>query len=116
LPVSAAEDTVPHIAHEEFRTGVRQGRFRVVIDPKRARPYVVQRTRVNGLAIVLICAGAVLALGGSPWIGLVLVGIGIAVHRLTRAQAAAILLHLAERDATVYGEVTQGGIMEVTRA
>lgn len=114
--MSAAEPTVPHIAHEEFRNGVRHGRFRVVIDPKRAPPYVMQRLRVNGLAIVLIGAGAVLALGGSPWIGLVLVGLGIAVHRLTRAQASAILLHLAERDAAVYGEVTQGGIMEVTRA
>jgi hypothetical protein len=116
LSVSAAEDTVPHIAHEEFRTGVRQGRFRVVIDPKRAPPYVVLRLRVNGLAIVLIGAGAVLALGGSPWIGLVPVGMGVAVHRLTRAQAAAILLRLAERDAAVYDEVTQGGIMEITRA
>jgi hypothetical protein len=62
--VNAAEDVVPHIAHEEFRNGVRHGRFRVVINPKLARPYVVQRTRVNGLAIVLIGAGAVLALGG----------------------------------------------------
>jgi hypothetical protein len=44
------------------------------------------------------------------------VGLGIAIHRLTRAQAANILLHLAERDAAVYAEATQGGIMEVTRA
>jgi hypothetical protein len=114
--VSAAEQSVPHIAHEEFRNGVRHGRFRVVINPKLAPPYVVHRLRVNGLAIVLIGVGTVVALGGSPWIGLVLVALGIAINRLTRAQAADLLLRLAERDAAVYDEVTQEGIMEVTRA
>jgi hypothetical protein len=114
--VSAAENTVPYIAHEEFRNGVRHGRFRVVIDPKLAAPYVVHRTRVNGLAILLIGAGVLLALGGWALAGLVLLGLGIAVNRLTRSQAAAILLRLAERDAAVYAEVTQEGIMEVTRA
>lgn len=113
---AAENESVPHIAHEEFRNGVRRGRFRIVINPQLARPYVVQRTRVNGLAILLIGAGAVLALGGWAWTGLVLVGLGIAINRLTRAQAANILLHLAERDAAVYAEATQGGIMEVTRA
>jgi hypothetical protein len=114
--VNAAEQSVPPIAHEEYRNGVRHGRFRVVVNPKLAQPYVMHRLRVNGLAILLIGVGAVLALGGSPWIGLVLVALGIAINRLTRAQAGLILLRLAERDAAVYEEVTQGGIMEVTRA
>ena len=109
------DDTVPHIAHDEFRAGVPYGRFRIVVNPALARPWVVRRTRVDVLAIVLIGAGAVLALGGQAGTGLVLVALGIAANRATRWQAGKIVLHLAQRDAAVYREVTEGGIVEVRR-
>lgn len=112
---TAADDTVPHIAHHEFRAGAPVGRFRVVVNLALARPYVVRRTRIDVLAIVLIGAGAVLALGGLAWAGLALVALGIAANRATRWQAGRIVLHLAERDPAVYREVTEGGIVEVRR-
>ncbi|HET9976102.1 MAG TPA: hypothetical protein VFQ20_01600 [Burkholderiaceae bacterium] len=112
---TATDDTVPHIAHDEFRAGARYGRFRIIVDPALARPWVVRRTRVDLLAIVLIGAGAVLALGGQAWTGLVLVALGIAANRATRWQAGKIVLHLAERNPAVYREVTEGGIVEVRR-
>jgi len=113
--VSTNDDPVPYVAHDEFRAGLPLGRFRVVVNPALARPFVVQRTRVDVLAILLIGAGAVLALGGLPWAGLVLVALGIAANRATRWQAGKIALHLAQRDPAVYHELTQGGVLEVQR-
>jgi hypothetical protein len=113
---STDPNTVPHITHDEFRAGLPQGHFRVVIDPKLARGYVMQLTHINVLALAMIGAGAVLALGGQGWTGLALVLLGVLLNRLTRHQAGPILLFLAQRNAAVYRSATEGGIMEVRRA
>ena len=113
---AADDDAVPYIAHDEFRNGLPHGRFRIVINPQLVRPYVMQRTRANVLAITFIGVGAVLALAGQALAGVVLVVLGIAAHRVVRQQAATIVLHLALKDAAVYAEVTSNGVMEVRRA
>lgn len=116
-PPARADDgqTAPYIAHAEFRNGVAHGRFRIVVNPKLAQPYVMQRTRINVFSMAFIGAGAVLALGQQAWTGGVLVALGIAANRLVRWQAAKIVLHLAQADAATYDEVTQLGILEVQR-
>ncbi|MDH4060275.1 MAG: hypothetical protein OEU94_05630 [Aquincola sp.] len=109
------EDTVPYVAHEEFREGLPGGRFRVIVDPALAQRYVVHRTRVNVIAMLAICIGAALALAGQALWGIVLVGLGIAANRLVKKQAPRIVLHLASRQAAIYAEVTSQGVMEVRR-
>ena len=116
MNASNADDRVPYIAYEEFRTGLPHARFRVVVNPELARPYIVRRTRVNAIAFSLICLGAALALAGQGIAGVVLVGCGIGANRLVRYQAGRIVLHLAHKDASVYSEVTTSGVMEVRRA
>lgn len=106
---------VPHVPHHEFRDGLAHGRLRVVVDPKRARPYVVGRTRIDLLAASVIGMGAVLALAGQAWPGLMLVALGIVANQLVRQQSARIVLHLASADPAVYDEVTGNGVMEVRR-
>lgn len=106
----------PYVAHEEFARGLPAGRLRVVLDPAQARPYVMQRTRINGLAVVLICIGAALALAGQPWPGAALVALGIVARRLVRHHAPKIALHLALNDPAVYAEVTSNGVLEVQRS
>jgi hypothetical protein len=113
----AADDGfVPYIAHDEFRRGLPHGHFRLVVNPALARPYVVQRTRINVFAITAIGIGAVLALSGQALPGAVLVVLGIVANRLVRHQAGRIVAHLALKDPTVYAEVTSNGVMEVRRA
>jgi hypothetical protein len=112
----ADAESVPFIAHDEFRSGLAFGRFRIVVNPELARRYVVQRTHIHLFAVVCIGAGAVLALSGTPWGGLVLVALGIVGNRLVRHQAAKILLHLAAKDPRVYAEATSQGVMEVRRS
>ncbi len=110
------EATVPTIAHEDFARGLPHGHFRIVVNPALARPYVVQRTRVNGLAMTAILLGAGLALSGLALPGVVLVALGVGASRIVRHQAGKIVLHLAVKDPTVYAEVTSNGVMEVRRA
>ncbi len=110
------DDFAAHIAHDEFRSGLPHGRFRIVVNPQLVRPYIVQRTRANLLAITFIGVGAVLALAGQALPGVVLVALGIAAHRVVRSQAAKIVVHLALKDPAVYDEVTSNGVMEVRRA
>jgi hypothetical protein len=107
---------VPYIAHDEFRRGLPHGHFRLVVNPSLARPYVVQRTRINVFAITAIGIGAVLALSGQALPGAVLVVLGIGANRLVRHQAGRIVAHLALKDSAVYAEVTSNGVMEVRRA
>lgn len=109
-------DFVPFIAHDAFCRELPRGGLRLVVNPALARPYVVQRTRINVLAASVIGIGAVLAMAGHAIAGLVLVGLGIAANRLVRHQAGKIVLHLALKDAAVYSEVTSNGVMEVRRA
>jgi hypothetical protein len=109
------EDEVPYIAHSEFRSGLPRGQFRVVVNPAMARPYVVQRVRLNAALVVCIGAAAFLALIGFGAAGLVLCALGVLASRLVRHQAGRIVLHLAQNDPVVYAEVTTNGVMEVRR-
>lgn len=109
-------DFVPYIAHDEFRDGAAHGRFRIVVNPELARPYVVRRTRIDLLAVLVIVVGAGLALAGQAVTGVVLVGLGVIANRLVRHQAGRIVLQLALKHAEVYAEVTSNGVMEVRRA
>jgi len=108
-------DSVPFIAHDEFCSSLAHGRLRIVVNPVLARRFVVQRTRIDLLALMLIGAGALLALSGGPWPGMALVAVGIVANRLVRRQAGRILLHLAANDAAVYAEAATQGVMEVRR-
>lgn len=109
------DDDVPYVPHEEFCSGLPSGRFRVIVNPALARPYIVHRTRVNAVSFSLICLGAALALSGQGVGGLVLVALGIGANRLVRHQAGRLVLHFAQKDPVVYGEVTASGVMEVRR-
>ncbi|HEY8356775.1 MAG TPA: hypothetical protein VIL30_04870 [Ramlibacter sp.] len=105
----------PYVSHEDFRAGLPVGRFRVIVDPRRARPWVRQRLWLLPIVMAMIGAGLALALGGATWPGGALVIAGVVLNRLVAWNAGKILLHLALRDALVYDAATAGGIMEVRR-
>jgi hypothetical protein len=115
-PHNDAQDTVEHIPFEEFRNGLPHGRFRVIVDPKLAVPFVAHRTHATPLAIAVIGPGIAAALLGYPWVGGLLVAAGILLRRAVRGQAPRILLHLAARVPSVYEQATEHGVMEVRRA
>lgn len=69
------------IPHQEFKTGLPRGRFRVIVNPERAQKYIKHKLFVVGIALPMIGIGAALALSGYPWAGLPLVLIGILLPR-----------------------------------
>jgi hypothetical protein len=111
-----AQDTVEYIPFEEFRTGLPHGRFRVIVNPKLAAPFVTHRTLATQLVLAMIGSGIAAALAGYPWIGGLLVVAGIVWRRTVKAQAPRILLHLATHVPAVYEQATAHGVMEVRRA
>ncbi len=112
----AAQDTAEYIPFEEFRNGLPHGRFRVIVNPKLAAPFVAWRTHATPLALALIGPGIAVALAGYPWPGALLVAAGIALRWSVKTHAPRILLHLAARVPSVYAQATEHGVMEVRRA
>jgi hypothetical protein len=112
---SAEEGTAEYVPFEDFRAGLPAGRFRVIVDPKRARRYIAQRFLLLLVTLPVIGTGIGMALMGHTGIGALLVVLGVAVNRLLAWQAPGLLLHLASRDPTTYHFATQNGLMEVQR-
>lgn len=113
----AAPSTEPtEFTHQEFRSGLPAGRFRVIVNPDKARKYVKHRLLLTFIILPVIAIGAALALSGYTWAGLVLVVLGVVGHRLIGRQAGKILLHLALSDPRVYRDAIDYEIMEVRLA
>lgn len=113
---SDMQDTAEYVPFEEFRQGLPQGRFRVMVNPALAAAFVSHRTYAMPLAIALIGPGIALALAGLPWTGGPLVAAGILLRWSVKSHAPRILLHLATRVPSVYEQATVHGVMEVRRA
>jgi hypothetical protein len=111
-----AQGTAEYIAFEEFRTGLPHGRFRIIVNPALAGPFVAHLVHTTHLALALIGPGIAAALLGYPWTGSLLVAAGVLLRRFVRAQAPRILLYLATHIPAVYEQATQHGVMEVRRA
>ena len=119
LPESAPTEDTPltvEVSHAEFRQGLPAGRFRLIVNPDKARKYVKHRLLLTFIVLPVVTAGAALALSGYPWAGLALVVGGVAVNRLVSLQAGKILLHLALTDERVYRDAIQYEILEVRLA
>ena len=104
------------VPYETFRTGLRAGRFRIIMNPERAQKYVKHRLFVVGISLPLLGIGTALALSGYVWAGLPLVVVGALLHRVIKAHATKILLHLALHDARIYREAIDFEILEVRNA
>lgn len=110
------QDHAEYVPFEEFREGLPRGRFRVIVNPKLAGPFVAYRTHATPLALAMIGPGIALALVGHPWAGGALVAAGVVLRRTIKSQAPRILLHLAARVPSVYEQATEHAVMEVQRA
>lgn len=104
------------VSHEEFRRGLSAGRFRLIVNPDKARKFVRHRLFLIAFTLPLAGIGAALALSGHPWIGLALVVSGVVLHRLVTTHAPRILLHLATQDGRIYREAIEYEILEVRLA
>ncbi|MES2955170.1 MAG: hypothetical protein V4711_06925 [Pseudomonadota bacterium] len=111
-----ADDATIEVSHQEFKTGLPMGRFRLIVNPERAQKYVKHRLFVVGISLPLLGIGAALALSGYFWWGLPMVLVGALLGRVVKAHATKILLHLALGDSKVYREAIDYEILEVRRA
>ena len=116
-PTGAFDAPEPiYVPFEEFRSGLPAGRFRLIVNPERARKYVKHRLMLTALILPIIGTGIGVAWYGHPWLGLGLVLAGIAAHRVVAHQAPRILLHMVTRDERIYREAIDFEILEVRLA
>ncbi len=115
-PAPALAPEPIEVSHAEFCRGLPAGRYRLIVNPERAKKYIRHRLLIVAITMPLAGLGAALALSGYPWAGLALVAAGVLLHRLVTAQAPRILLHLATRDARTYHEALDYEILEVRLA
>lgn len=116
IPAPGQSSETINVSHAEFCSGLPRGRFRLIVNPERAKKYVRHRLFIVAIALPLLGIGAALALSGYPWLGLALVAAGVLLHRTVTAQAARILLYLATQDARTYHEAIEYEILEVRLA
>ncbi|HUG24654.1 hypothetical protein [Piscinibacter sp.] len=105
-----------YIPFDDFSAGLPQGRFRIIVNPTLAAPFVSHRTHAAALALALIGPGIAAALVGYPGWGGLLIAAGIVLRWGIKKQAPRILLHLASRVPSIYEQATEHGVMEVRRA
>lgn len=105
-----------YVPHEEFRTGLPAGRFRLIVNPDRARKYVKHRLMLTALILPIIGTGIGIAYFGHAWLGLILVLLGVGAHRLVAYQAPKILLYMVTNDARIYHDALEFEILEVRMA
>jgi len=105
-----------YVPYQEFHTGLPLGRFRVIVNPERAQKYVKHRLFVVGISLPILGVGLALVFSGYLWAGLPMIVIGVLMHRVIKAHAPKILLHLAQHDAKTYEEALEYEILEVRYA
>ena len=72
-----APDSAEFIPFDEFRNGLPHGRFRVIVNPALAVPFVAFHTRATPLALAIIGPGIAAALLGHAWTGGLLIAAGV---------------------------------------
>lgn len=102
-----------NLSHDQFRTGLPLGRYRVIVNPALAPKYVQHRLWMKMLLLPVLGIGVALGVSGHVWAGLALVLVGVVTPRVIRRKAPEILLHLATRDRDIYREAIDHEIMEV---
>ena len=110
------EANAEFIPFEEFRNGLPHGRFRIIVNPALAKPFVAHCTHATPLALALFGPGIAFALYGYLVTGALLIGAAWLLRWSVKKRAPFILLHLATQDARVYAEAIDFEIMEVRHA
>jgi hypothetical protein len=105
-----------YVPHQDFKTGLPFGRFRLIVNPERAQKYVRHKLFVNGICLPVLGIGVASALVGYVAVGVVLVVIAVATKLMVKKYAPKILVHLAQQDAKIYDEAIEHEILEVRYA
>ena len=109
------DSTSDYIAFGEFRAGLPQGRFNVIVDPALAYPFVARRLNALPAGVALAGVGVACALSGYLVAGALLVAVAGLLRHWLKRRAPHVLLQLASRLPETYEAATAEGVMEVRR-
>jgi hypothetical protein len=105
-----------YVPHEEFKNGVNNGRFKLIVNPELAYKFVRYKLFINGISIPMLGLGLGAALMGWMTTGFLLVAAAIVLRMWVKRQAPKILLHLVQNDARTYNDAIRHEVLEVQYA
>ena len=103
------------MTHAEFIAAYTHGEIKVEVDPAGAARFLSARLLLPLVMMPVLGLGVALALSGWIYTGLAVIAAGFIAPRLIKRSAPHFVLTQALQDAAVYDEVTQTGILRVTR-
>ena len=115
-PNTAAAPLALYVPFAEFQAGLPEGRFRVIVNPDLAKPFIAHAVNVMPVTLAIVGCGLGAALVGYTFTGVCLIAAGALFRRRVLASAPQIVVYLAGRRQGTYDLVTSQGVMEVQRA
>lgn len=102
------------MTHAEFVAAYASGRVRVDIDRAAAARFMSARLLLPFVMLPVLGIGTALALTGSMWIGLGMIGVGTIAPIIIKRSAPHFILTNAVDDAKFYDEVATRGLLTLT--
>jgi hypothetical protein len=101
------------VTHAEFVFAYQSGAIRVNVDRVAAARFVSARLLLPFVMLPVLGLGTALALTGSVWIGLAIIGIGTLAPIVIKRSAPHFVLTHAIEDAKFYDDVAASGLLEI---
>lgn len=104
------------MGHAEFVAAYRSGEIRVDVDRTAAARFVSARLLLPIVMLPVLGLGTALALWGSVWIGLAVIGLATIAPMLIKRSAPHFVLTQSLQDAKFYEDAKGAGVLQIMRA
>ena len=101
------------MTHAEFVSAYQSGAIRVNVDRAAASRFVSARLLLPFVMLPVLGLGTAVALTGTVWIGLAIIGVGTLAPILIKRSAPHFVLTHAIEDAKFYDDVAASGLLEI---
>ena len=102
------------MTHAEFVSAYQSGAIHVNVDRAAAARFMSARLLLPFVMLPVLGIGTALALTGTLWIGLALIGVGTIAPLMIKRSAPHFVLTHAIEDSKFYDDVTASGLLEIT--
>jgi hypothetical protein len=104
------------VTHAEFVCAYQTGAIRVNVDRAAAARFVSARLLLPFVMLPVLGLGTALALTGTVWIGLAIIGVGTLAPILIKRSAPHFVLTHAIEDPKFYDDVAASGLLEIVES
>lgn len=101
------------MGHGEFVAAYRSGAIRVDVDPGAAARFVSARLLLPFVMLPVLGLGTALALWGSVWMGLAIIGLATLLPMIVKRSAPHFVITHALEDPAFYADAKSAGVLHI---